>query len=156
MAGYVLLEDHVTQEKMKSIGLQLYPEQHQRLLTFARIDRRSMGFIIRDAIDAYLASRKVTPEEIRAYVAGTPAPKPEGQWLFHQTGTAPWIPGPDPCNDQDGRSTVSAPRTAQRRKTMNELIKKLKVKWGSQLAKAGVPDSEINRFLAECARMIRD
>jgi hypothetical protein len=39
---------------------------------------------------------------------------------------------------------------------MNELIKKLKVKWGSQLAKAGVPDSEINRFLAECARMIRD
>jgi predicted transcriptional regulator len=80
MAGYVLSEDHVTQEKMKSIGLQLYPEQHQRLLTFARIDRRSMGFIIRDAIDAYLASRKVTPDEIRAYVAGTPAPpKPEGQ-----------------------------------------------------------------------------
>jgi len=71
----------VSQEQMKSIGLQLYPEQHRRLLVLARIDRRSMGFIIRDAIDAYLAERKVTQSDIQAYVESAPAaPKPgEGQ-----------------------------------------------------------------------------
>jgi predicted transcriptional regulator len=70
----------VAQDKMKSIGLQLYPEQHAHLLSLAKIDRRSVGFIIRDAIDLYLKSRKVTMDEIRASLAGTvPAsPKPDG------------------------------------------------------------------------------
>ena len=79
MARYVASEDHVSQEKMKSIGLQLYAEQHRQLLSLARLDRRSIGFIIRDAIDAYLASRKVTPDEIRAFVAETPAPPKPGE-----------------------------------------------------------------------------
>jgi hypothetical protein len=39
---------------------------------------------------------------------------------------------------------------------MNQLVQKLKAKWGSTLSKAGVSDPEINRFLTEVARMMRD
>jgi hypothetical protein len=39
---------------------------------------------------------------------------------------------------------------------MNQLVAKLKAKWGSVLSKAGVSDPEINRFLIEVARMMRD
>ena len=77
MAELVLSEVQMAQEKMKPIGLQLYPEQHSHLLSLARLDRRSVGFIIRDAIDFYLASRKVTLDEIRASVRESAPPKPE-------------------------------------------------------------------------------
>lgn len=43
---------------MRSLGVELYVDQWHRVRALAHKDRRSVGFIVRDAVDMYLDTRK--------------------------------------------------------------------------------------------------
>jgi predicted DNA-binding protein len=48
------LDEKMDKKKKPTIGIQLEREQYEELKKFADADRRSMGFLIRDAIGLYL------------------------------------------------------------------------------------------------------
>jgi hypothetical protein len=73
-----------------------------------------------------------------------------------QPGTAPRIPGPDPCNylmDGNWRQKVR-PHDGEKMNPSTNNFKALEAKWGPVLQKAGVSPDETKRFLLQVYKML--